>query len=216
MRKWWKDTNDPSGSFHSAVKEESAIQFQFATTEGLRYSREVFREPPSLCCCKPTSCPWTPSALGGPAKTLSWTLSSKSHEAWGNKQKGQVPDTVVGQGKLCGLYHVDLQCSADETVIFVWKIACKWFWASILKNGVDFFYCPCLSNDMESGGSTSALSLYKEGGAKVCTDHQSIVGVYTCLTVPGICAWWEPSCVCDLQYVVWNTQKHACAKLCLK
>lgn len=168
MRKWWKDTNDPSGSFHSAVKEERAIQ-SFSLPQPKVYgtvkrfsenlSASVTVNPPAA------HGPWV--LTGGPAKTSSWALSSKLHEARGNKQKGQVLCKSQTLLRANGSCVVDLQCPAGEIAIFVWKIICKWLWASILKNGIeglDFSYCPCLSNDVESGGRTSDLSLSKEGG----------------------------------------------------
>lgn len=177
MRKWWKDTNDPSGSFHSAVKEEHAIQSFSLPWLKVYGTVERFSEnfPASVTVNPPAAHgPWV--LTGGPAKTSSWALSSKLHEASGHKQSRASPRHCCRPVEGCGLYQVDLQCPAGEIVISIWKITCKWLWASILKNGVkglDFCYCSHLSKDKESGGRTSA---FPKREAKVCNNHCSVTG----------------------------------------
>lgn len=62
MRKWWKDTNDPSGSFHSAVKEERAVSFSFPRPKVYGTAERFSGNLPASVAVNPPAAhgPWVP------------------------------------------------------------------------------------------------------------------------------------------------------------
>lgn len=153
MRKWWKDTNDPSGSFHSAVP---VIQFRFATSEGFQRTSQ----PLSLQSPRDTECSLGDQQWHGHSSVLQITPSSR----W--QTKGQVPHTAVGKQELCGCHQVHLQRPGGEKGISIWKTTCEWFWASLLKSEVGRFLWLRLSEQWQGLRAAPRLSALPRKGQR--------------------------------------------------
>lgn len=141
MRKWWKDTNDPSGSFHSVVP---VIQFQFLPQLKGKpnfwqfHTENIPRSVPAEC-------------SQGTAVALP-QLCPPHHTKLRVTNKRTSPRHCCGPA---GALWVP-----GELGILRWKTTCKWFWASLWKVRLEDF---CVWAVTRSGGSLSSQPCQAEG-----------------------------------------------------